>query len=85
LPAERQVFSTGELDVLLHRVHWYLGQAHQVAAGLVGGTGAAVEDSRASLAELDQALIGQRRTVAELRRVLARRLLDERARRPHPA
>jgi len=63
--------------VLLHRVHWYLGQAEQVTTELVRGTGPAVEDSRASLSGLEQMLTAQRHAVAELRRVLARRLLDE--------
>jgi hypothetical protein len=84
LAPERQVLTAGELDVLLHRIHWYLGQTHQVAAELVAATGAAVEDNRATLTELAQALTSQRHAVAELRRVLARRLLDQRVRRAHP-
>jgi hypothetical protein len=79
------VLSAGELDVLLHRIHWYLGQAQQVARELVAGTGEAVEDNRATLTELEQALTSQRHAVAELRRVLARRLLDQRARIGRPA
>jgi len=79
------VLSTGELDVLLHRIHWYLGQTHQVAAELATATGAAVEDNRAALTELEQTLTGQRHAVAELRRVLAGRLLDQRARTGRPA
>lgn len=79
MPTERQVLSTGELDVLLHRVHWYLGQTEQVALALVAATGATVEDNRATLDELAQSLVSQRHAVAELRRVLARRLLDEQA------
>jgi hypothetical protein len=79
------VLSAGELDVLLHRIHWYLGQAQQVARELVAGTGEAVEDNRATLTELEQALTSQRHAVAELRRVLARRLLDQRARMGRPA
>jgi hypothetical protein len=79
LSPEREVLTAGELDVLLHRIHWYLGQAQQVAQELVAGTGGAVEDNRATLTELEQALVGQRHAVAELRRVLGRRLLDDRA------
>jgi hypothetical protein len=79
------MLSTGELDVLLHRIHWYLGQAQQAAAELMEATGEAVEGNRATLAELAQMLTSQRHAVAELRRVLARRLLDERAHTRHPA
>jgi len=79
------VLSTGELDVLLHRIHWYLGQTQQVTAELVDATGEAVEGNRATLAELAQALTNQRHAVAELRRVLAARLLDEKAGIGRPA
>jgi hypothetical protein len=79
------VLSTGELDVLLHRIHWYLGQTQQVARELADATGLAVEDNRATLVELERVLTSQRHAVAELRRVLARRLLDERARMGRPA
>jgi hypothetical protein len=84
LAPEREVLSTGELDVLLQRIHWYLGQARQVAAELVDATGAAVEGNRATLDELARALTSQRHAVAELRRVLTRRLLDERWRHVRP-
>lgn len=79
------MLSTGELDVLLHRIHWYLGQTQQVTAKLVDATGAAVEGNRASLDELARVLTSQCHAVAGLRRVLARRLLDERAGMGRPA
>jgi hypothetical protein len=79
------VLGTGELDVLLHRIHCYLGQAQQATAGLLEATGPAVEANRAALAELTQTLTSQRHAVAELRRVLARRLLDQHARTSRPA
>jgi len=62
--------------------------AHQVARDLADATGEAVQDNRATLTELERALTSQRHAVAELRRVLARRLLDQRARMSqtsHPA
>jgi hypothetical protein len=79
LTRERELLTAGELDVLLDRLHWYLGEAEQAASRLVAATGQAVEDNRAALTELEQTLTSQRRSVAELRRVLARWLLDGRA------
>lgn len=80
MPLEREVLSTGELDVLLHRVHWYLGQAHQVASDLAHATGDVVERNQATLTELERTLTGQRQVVAELRQVVAGYLLDEQGR-----